>query len=77
LEESRNLEIFLEINEDWWIALRILLSPRNLGPTPWIGILKDTDLEERESMRILGRHALDFLDDILVAWPSSNNLIVT
>jgi hypothetical protein len=47
--------------------LRILLSPRNLGPTPWIGILKDTDLEERESMRILGRHALDFLDDILVA----------
>jgi hypothetical protein len=27
--------------------LRILLSPRNLGPTPWIRILEDKDLEER------------------------------
>jgi hypothetical protein len=27
--------------------LRILLSPRNLGPTPLIEILEDKDLEER------------------------------
>jgi hypothetical protein len=27
--------------------LRILLSSRNLGPTPWIGIYEDKDLEER------------------------------
>jgi hypothetical protein len=27
--------------------LTILLSSRNLGPTPWIGILEDKDLEER------------------------------
>jgi hypothetical protein len=27
--------------------LRILLSSRNLAPTPWIWILEDKDLEER------------------------------
>jgi hypothetical protein len=27
--------------------LRILLSSRNLGPTPWIGILEDKYIEER------------------------------
>jgi hypothetical protein len=27
--------------------LRILLSSRNVGPIPWIGILEDEDLEER------------------------------
>jgi hypothetical protein len=28
--------------------MRILLSSRNLGPTLWIGILEDEDLEDRE-----------------------------
>jgi hypothetical protein len=28
--------------------MRILLSSTNLGPTPWIGILEDEDLEERD-----------------------------
>jgi hypothetical protein len=28
--------------------MRILLSPRNLGPTLWIGILEDEDLEDRD-----------------------------
>jgi hypothetical protein len=45
-ERAETLSFFKK-NEDWWIALRILLSPRNLGPTPWIRILEDKDLEER------------------------------
>jgi hypothetical protein len=28
--------------------MRILLSPRNLGPTLWIGILEDEYLEDRD-----------------------------
>jgi hypothetical protein len=28
--------------------MRILLSSRNLGPTLWIGILDDEDLEDRD-----------------------------
>jgi hypothetical protein len=30
-----------------WTTIRIFLSPRNLGPTPWIGIWEDKKLEER------------------------------
>jgi hypothetical protein len=28
--------------------MRILLSPQNLGPTLWIGILEDENLEDRD-----------------------------
>jgi hypothetical protein len=27
--------------------LIILISLKNLGPTPWIGVLEDNDLDER------------------------------
>jgi hypothetical protein len=43
--------------------MRILLSSRNLGPTPWIGILEDEDLEKRFFERL----NLDLLDKIFVA----------
>jgi hypothetical protein len=31
-----------------WTTIRILLFSRNLGPTLWIGILEDEDLEDRD-----------------------------
>jgi hypothetical protein len=43
--------------------MRICLSSRNLGPTPWIGILEDEDLEKR----FFGRLNLDLVDKIFVA----------
>jgi hypothetical protein len=43
--------------------MRILLSSKNLGPTPWIGILEDEDLEKRFFIRL----NLDLLDKIFVA----------
>jgi ribosomal protein S1 len=43
--------------------MRILLSSKNLRPTPWIEILEDKDLEKR----FFGRLNLDLLDKIIVA----------
>jgi hypothetical protein len=43
--------------------MRIVLSSRNFGPTPWIGILEDEGLEKRFFERL----NLDLLDKIFVA----------
>jgi hypothetical protein len=43
------------------MTTRTLLSSRNLGPTPWIGMRKDESLEERYG-KDLGRYNTDTLD---------------
>jgi hypothetical protein len=55
-----------------WTTMRILLSPWSLGPTLWIGILEDEDLEDRDE-EVLRRYNLDLLDKIFVAWAPSKN----
>jgi hypothetical protein len=52
--------------------MRTLLSSRNLGPTPWIGMRKDESLEER-SRKGLRWYNMDTLDENFVASTSSKS----